>query len=70
MTIMSSAMQAEFTTAEAPSSVWLARPVHVDAFSEKAGSLQGKLSSGRAFLKVVAYPWGLEFDVCDSEAEL
>ena len=61
--------QIEYATAEVPSSVWLAKPVRVEDLADKAGSLQGKVSSGSAFLKVVAYPWGLEFDVCDTEAE-
>jgi hypothetical protein len=28
-------------------------------------SLPDKITSGRTFLKVVAYPWGVEFDVCE-----
>ncbi len=56
----------EYLTAEIPSSVLVARPHHLEDVSE-ADSLQSKLISGRAFLKVVAYPWGVEFDVCYPE---
>jgi hypothetical protein len=58
--------QAEFATAEIPSSVRVAKPRHVEDLPD-IGSIQGRLNSGQAFLKVVAYPWGVEFDVCDSE---
>ena len=50
-----------------PDSVRLAKAVHVEDVSEEMASLSQKISSGRAFLKVLAYPWGVEFDVCDGD---
>jgi len=31
--------------------------------------LAEKIRSGRAFLQVIAYPWGVEFDVCEFSAK-
>jgi hypothetical protein len=61
--------QTEVSMAKAPSSAWSAKPVHIEDISDKIDSLPGKIGSGRAFLKVVAYPWGVEFDVFDTENE-
>ena len=61
--------QAQFAAVEVPSSARRARPHHVEDSTESMGSLESKLSSGRAFLKVIAYPWGVEFDVCEAEGE-
>ncbi len=33
------------------------------------GALAQKLRSGQAILKVVAYPWGVEFHVYEAEVE-
>ena len=57
--------QTEFRTTVVPASVRLAKPVHVEDLADQAHTLSEKISSGQAFLKVVAYPWGVEFDVCD-----
>jgi hypothetical protein len=65
---MSQTKETEFATAKVPTPVWLARPVPID----QAGSVSdivSKIESGRAFLKVVAYPWGVEFDVRDGGDE-
>ena len=59
--------QAEFGTADVPASVGLAKPVHVEDFADQAHALSEKIRSGQVFLKVVAYPWGVEFYVCDGE---
>lgn len=41
-----------------------ARPVHIED-PENASSASERIASGRAYLRVTAYPWGVEFDVCD-----
>jgi hypothetical protein len=57
--------QAQFSK-EVPSMTWVARPVHLEV-NHEVGSLEERISSGRALLKVVAYPWGVEFDVVQAE---
>ncbi len=59
--------QLEFFTAEVPASVWVARPRHIEGMEGDASSISERVVSGRAFLKVVAYPWGVELDVCEAE---
>ena len=56
----------EFRTAAVPARFMRAPPLHIEDLSETVESLSDKIESGEAFLKVVAYPWGVEFDVCDS----
>lgn len=65
---MSKTIQTEFSTAKIPASVWVAKPRHVDEMEADVDSISERIGSGRAFLKVVAYPWGVEFDVCEAEA--
>jgi hypothetical protein len=40
---------------------------HIEDMADMASELPGLISSGRAYLKVVAYPWGVEFDICERE---
>jgi hypothetical protein len=47
-------------------SVWVARPVPIESQGD-VESVHERIMAGRAFLKVVEYPWGIEFDVCDAE---
>ena len=61
--------QIEYATTIVPAAIWVARPIHIQDVQEKINDLPDKLSSGRTFLKVVAYPWGVEFDVCEEENE-
>jgi hypothetical protein len=68
MVVMSRTRQLEYTTAKVPPSVWVAKPKHIDGVGDM-GAISEKVGSGRAFLKVVAYPWGVEFDVCSAEAD-
>lgn len=42
-------------------------PVPVDSGTCEGDSIQERISAGQAFLKVIEYPWGLEFDVCSVE---
>jgi hypothetical protein len=37
---------------------------------EDINSISEKIGSGRAFLKVVAYQWGVEFEICEAEGEV
>jgi hypothetical protein len=60
----------EFETAQVPPSIWIAKPLHIDEIQEGINDFPDKITSGRTFLKVVAYPWGVEFDVCGVENEL
>ncbi len=59
----------EFETARVPRAIWIAKPLHIDEIQGEINDLPDKISSGRTFLKVVAYPWGVEFDVCEGENE-
>ncbi len=67
MVVMTRTTQAEYATAKVPAAVWVAKPRHVDGMEADIDSISEKIGSGRAFLKVVAYPWGVEFDVCEAE---
>lgn len=49
-----------------PVSVMATRPVPIDR-EDDVDSLREKIRSGRAYLKVSAYPWGVEFDVLEVE---
>jgi len=44
--------------------VSLTRPVSIEESMEDLDSIREKIRTGQAFLKVVQYPWGVEFDVC------
>jgi hypothetical protein len=69
MMVVRKVNQIEYATTKVPVSVWVATPKHLDGMTEEADSVEKKIGSGRAFLKVVAYPWGVEFDVCDAGEE-
>jgi hypothetical protein len=42
-----------------------ASPVSIDTDRDGIDSLAEKILTGRVLLRVVAYPWGVEFDVCE-----
>jgi len=44
----------------------MTRSVPIDS-SEDLDSIREKIRTGHAFLKVVEYPWGVEFDVVNVE---
>jgi len=46
---------------------YVSRSIH--GAEDDINSISEKIGSGRAFLKVVAYPWGIEFEVCEAEGE-
>jgi len=52
---------------QSPASVSLAQPVSIDESSEDLDSIREKIRKGQAYLKVVEYPWGVEFDVVNLE---
>jgi len=52
-----------------PASVSLTRPVSIDESSENLDSIREKIRTGQAFLKVVEYPWGVEFDLVNVEGK-
>jgi len=47
----------------------LTRPVSIDESSENLDSIREKIRTGQAFLKVVEYPWGVEFDLVNVEGK-
>jgi hypothetical protein len=47
--------------------VSVTRPVPLDEGREDLDAVREMIRTGQAFLKVVEYPWGVEFDVCDME---
>ncbi len=50
-----------------PAAVLVAGPVPIDQRSDDIDALRERIQAGRAYLKVVEYPWGVEFDVGDAE---
>ena len=69
MVVMSQTARLERATGKVPASVWVAKPRHIDEVQDDARLISEKIRSGQAFLKVVAYPWGVEFDMCEAERE-
>ena len=47
-------------------SVRVTRPVPIEG-PEDLEAVRRSIESGRAFLRVVEYPWGVEFDVSEVE---
>jgi len=45
----------------------VARPVPIEESPEDLDSIRESIKTGRAFLRVVEYPWGVEFDVVNVE---
>jgi len=50
-------------------SVWAAEPVPIGESQFDVDSVREKIRAGQAVLRVVEYPWGVEFDVCDVEGD-
>jgi hypothetical protein len=69
MVVRNKMSQIEFTTSAIPRGIWVADPLHIDEIQEDVKDLPARINSGRTFLKVVAYPWGVEFDVCEGGEE-
>ena len=45
------------------------RPVQIGETSDEVGRIAERIRAGEAFLKVVEYPWGVEFEVYCQEGE-
>ena len=67
MVVMSRTSQLQYSQAGVPASIWVAESRPVDMAEDDTGGLSEEIGSGRAFLKVVAYPWGVEFEVIERE---
>ena len=50
-------------------SVCAAKPVPIDEGQEGLASVRERIAAGRAFLMVVEYPWGVEFDVSEVRSQ-
>jgi hypothetical protein len=48
-------------------SVSVTRPVPIDESPENLDSIRERIRTGKAFLEVVEYPWGIVFDVVNAE---
>ena len=57
--------QYEGAAARRLASVSVAGPVPIGEGHEDLDSLREKIMRGQAFLRVVEYPWGVEFDVSE-----
>lgn len=52
-----------------PATVQKSKLVHVEDLTDRGSELPRMIRSGQAYLKVVAYPWGVEFDLCEREGQ-
>jgi len=53
--------------ARSPATVSLTMPVPTDEIQENLDSVHEEIRTGQAYLRVVEYPWGVEFDVVKVE---
>ena len=67
MVVRNKMNQAEPARTHVPAAVWIARPVPIDQRSDDIDSVRERIREGQAYLKVVEYPWGVEFDICEME---
>ena len=44
-----------------------ASPKRVEELGESIPEVSREIKSGKALLRVVAYPWGVEMDVCEPQ---
>lgn len=56
-----------FAQAKPPASPLMAEPVFIEGSADEVDAIRKQIRQGRALLRVVSYPWGVEFDVCDAE---
>ena len=61
--------QTEQSGTRIPAEVRVAKPIPIDQVAGGVDAVRERIQAGRAYLKVVEYPWGVEFDVCDAEEE-
>ena len=55
----------QYVTGETSDPAGPVRTVPIDQIKGDMDSLRKRIQSGQAYLRVVAYPWGVEFEVCD-----
>ncbi len=67
MVVRNKMCQAEPSETGIPAAVLVARPVPIDRGSDDIDSLRERIQAGRAYLEIVEYPWGVEFEVGDAE---
>jgi hypothetical protein len=67
MVVRQKMSQSKFAKEKVQGTAWIVRPIPIDGGQVETDLLREKIQSGRAFLKVSAYPWGVEFDVCEEE---
>jgi hypothetical protein len=61
--------QIEYASVKAPAAASQSRSRPIEDFREEVSSVSEQIASGQALLKVVAYPWGVEFDVFEAEGK-
>jgi hypothetical protein len=47
----------------------MAEPIFIEG-ADEVDAIREEICQGRALLRVVSYPWGVEFDVCVVEGGL
>jgi hypothetical protein len=56
-----------FARAKPPTSLLVAEPVAIGGPLDDVDPIREKIRPGRALLRVVVYPWGVELAVCEVE---
>jgi len=67
MIVMTPAIRTGSTMARTAASVVEVRSLPLGETAEDVSRVAQRIRAGQAFLKVVAYPWGVELDVCEKE---
>jgi len=67
MVVRNKMSQHQRTNPRCLTSVSATKPVPINESSEDMDSVREKIRSGQAFLRVIEYPWGVEFDVVNVE---
>jgi len=57
------------TNTRSLASVWVERTVPINESEENIDAIREKIRTGQARLRVVEYPWGVEFDVYTVEGD-
>ncbi len=60
-------MSQEPRRTQIPAAVLAVRAVSIDRSADDIDSVRERIRAGQAYLQVVEYPWGVEFDVCEME---
>ena len=65
MVVRNKMNQTRTSTKDFARTVLVSEPVPIEEVQVGMDSVRQRIESGRALLQVVAYPWGVEFAVCD-----